>query len=273
MYQFMRAGLGFALLWGIVMAQPVASQAVSTQLRAAIAPTGTLRAAINYNNPLLAQRDRHTNMLSGVAVDLSRELARRLGIPVTLIPYGSAGAIGDASRTNSWDIAYLAVDPARAKYIDFTVPYLEVEGTYLVPADSPFRQVDELDHKGIRIAVTAKSAYDLYLSRHLKHAELVRFATTPVSIDMMVVQKLDAVAGVRTALLAAAQRLPGTRVLPGHFMTIPQAAAIPKGRPAAEQYVELFIEDLKASGFIARALKKNDLGPDDALIAPRSTTH
>jgi polar amino acid transport system substrate-binding protein len=187
---------------------------------------------------------------------------------VELIPYDAAGKISDAVKTGAWDIAYLAIDPARANDIDFTAAYIDLEGTYLVPAGSPLRRVEDVDREGVRIAVTSKSAYDLFLSRELKHAQLVHFATTPESIDLLVPQKLDAVAAVRTALITGAKKLPGSQVMAGHFMTIPQAAGVPKGRPAAATYVREFIESVKASGFVADALKRHNLTADDAVVAP-----
>ena len=245
----------------------VFAQWVTPALKAELMPTGTLRAGINYNNPLLARRDPATGELRGIAVDLSRELARRLAVPVELIPYDAAGRMADAGKAGAWDIAYLAVDPGRAGYIDFTAPYIELEGTYLVPAGSPLQRIEDVDREGVRIAVTAKSAYDLFLTRELKHAQLVRAATTPESFDLMRSQKLDAVAAVRTALVPAAREIPGSRVMSGRFMTIPQAAGIPRGRPAAARFVRQFIEEMKASGFVANALKRHGYGPDDAVVA------
>lgn len=247
-----------------------AAQSPPATIKAELAPTGVLRAAINFNNPLLATRDATTGQLRGIAVDLSGELARRIGVPLELIPYDSAGRISGSAKTGAWDIGYLAIDAQRAADIDFTAAYLELEGTYLVPADSPLQNVAEVDRAGVRIAVTANSAYDLFLSRELKHAQLVRAEATPKSIDMMMEQDLDAVAAVRTALVPAARRLPGSRIMSGHFMTIPQAAAVPKGRRAAARYVREFIEEMKASGVIAAGLKKHGLGPDDAIVAPPS---
>jgi polar amino acid transport system substrate-binding protein len=254
----------FAILLS-TMASPATT--VSASLKSAIAPTGTLRAGINYNNPLLARRDPASGELSGLAVDLSRELARRIGVPVELIPYDAAGRISDAAKSDAWDIAFLAIDPARAADIDFTAAYIELEGTYLVPANSSLQKIADVDRDGVRIAVTSKSAYDLFLSRELKHAKIVYAKTTPISIEMMIEQKLDAVAAVRTALITGAKRVPGSRVMAGHFMTIPQAAAVPKGRPEAASYVRKFIEEMKASGFVAAALKRNGFGPDDAVVA------
>jgi polar amino acid transport system substrate-binding protein len=239
----------------------------SDAVKKELAPTGTLRAAINYNNPLLAKRDPATGELSGLAVDLSRELARRVGVPLEVIPFDAAGKITGSAKKNVWDVGYLAIDPLRANEIDFTAAHVELEGTYLVPAGSPIRQIEDVDRDGVRIAVTANSAYDLFLKRTLKHAQIVRANSTPESFELMRAQKLDAVAAVRTALIAEAKKLPDSRVLNGHFMTIPQAAGVPKGRPAAARYVSDFIEEMKASGFIARTLKKYGLGPDDALVA------
>jgi polar amino acid transport system substrate-binding protein len=262
--------IALSALSSLLATVAVSAQPVSTALRVEIAPSGTLRAAINFNNPLLAQRDGANGELSGIVVDLSRELARRVGVPVELVPYDAAGKIGDAAKGGGWDIAYLGIDPMRAIDIDFTAAYLEIEGTYLVPPGSSLRNVEDVDREGIRIAITAKSAYDLFLSRELKHAQLVRFETTPISIDMMMTQKLDAVASVRTALVTGAARIPNSRVMRGHFMTIPQAAGVPKGRPEAARFVSEFIEDVKASGFVAEALKRHGLGPDDAIVAPPS---
>lgn len=247
------------------------AQVVPPGVKAELAPTGTLRAGINYNNPILAHRDPGTGELSGIAVDLSRELARRIGVPVKIIPYDAAGKISEGAKNNVWDIAYLAIDPARADDIDFTGAYVQLEGTYLVPAGSPLQTIADVDRDGVRIAVTAQSAYDLFLTRELRHAQLVRATNTPMSIDMMIEQKLDAVAAVRTALVAVKPRVPGSRILAGHFMTIPQAAAVPSGRPLAVRYVRRFIEDVKASGFVADSLKKHGLGPDDASVAAPSS--
>jgi polar amino acid transport system substrate-binding protein len=242
----------------------------SDALKKELVPTGTLRAAINYNNPLLARRDPATGELSGLAVDLSRELAKRVGVPLKLIPYQAAGEITSSARSDAWDIGYLAVDPLRAKDIDFTAPHVELEGTYLVPAGSRLKRLADVDRDGVRIAVTANSAYDLFLSRALKHAQIVRAESTPKSFELMREQKLDAVAAVKTALVAQARQNPGSRVLSGHFMTIPQAVGLPKGRLNATRYVSDFIEEMKSSGFVATALKKYGLDQDDAIVAPQT---
>ena len=237
-------------------------------MRQELAPTGTLRAAINYNNPLLARLDPATGTPAGLAVDLSRELARRVGVRLQVIPVDAAGKITASAADNVWDLAFLAIDPVRGQNIDFTAAYIELEGTYMVPAGSAIRRIEDVDREGVRIAVTAGSAYDLFLSRELKHAQLMRAEDTPKSMQLMRDQKLDAVAAVKTALAAEASRGPGMRVLEGHFMTIPQAAGVPKGRPDAARYVRDFIEEMKASGFVASTLKKYGHGPDDAIVAP-----
>ncbi len=231
------------------------------------APTGTLRVAINHSNPILATRDPNTGELKGIAVDIARELARRLAVPVTLIPFDAAGKISDTARTNVWDLAFLGIDPARAQDIDYSASYVELEGTYLVPAGSTLRTMADVDRPNIRISVTTKSAYDLFLTRAIRNAELVRAPSTPESIDIFATRKLEALAAPRTALVPVAARLPGSRILEGHFMTIPQAAGIPKGRPAAARYLHAFIEEMKSSGFVAQALKRHGLTANDALVA------
>ena len=264
-------GIGWRIAALLLIAPLIAARAsapASDGVRKELAPTGTLRAAINFNNPLLARRDADTGEIRGLAVDLSRELARRVGVPLKIIPCDAASKITASAKDNVWDIGYLGIDPLRANDIDFTAAYVELEGTYLVPAGSSLQRIEDVDRDGVRIAVTTNSAYDLFLSRELKHARIVRADNTPQSVELLLGQKLDAVAAVRTALVTAAKQLPGSRVLSGHFMTIPQAAGVPKGRPAAARYVSEFIEEMKASGFVADALKKYGFGPDDAIVAP-----
>jgi polar amino acid transport system substrate-binding protein len=256
----------FVLVIVALLASSSAMPQVPAAVRADLAPTGTLRSAINYGNPILAQGSPATGDLRGIAVDLARELARRIGVPVTLVPYDAAGKMTDAVKTGAWDIAFLAIDPARAAEIDFTAPYVEIEGTYLVPAGSPLRTVEDVDREGVRIAISAKSAYDLFLARNLKHAQIVRAPSIPASIDLFASDKLEAVAGVRQALVTAAAKIAGSRVLDGRFMVIPQGAGVPSGRASGARYVREFIEDAKASGFVAQALKKS--GVDGATIAP-----
>jgi polar amino acid transport system substrate-binding protein len=236
--------------------------------RSELAPTGKLRAAINFGNPVLAQKDPASGEPRGVSVDLARELGRRLGVPVELITFDAAGKVFDALKKGAWDIAFLAIDPARATEIVFTAPYVVIEGTYLVPADSPLRTIQDVDRNGVRVAVGNKSAYDLYLTRTLKRAQLVRVPTSPEAIDAFLKDKLEVAAGVKQPLLQFAKTHPNVRVMDGRFMVIEQAMGTPKGREAGALYLREFIEEMKTSGFVARGLEKS--GQGDATVAPRT---
>lgn len=231
-----------------------------------LAPTGRLRAAINFGNPVLAQRDPSTGAPRGVSVDLARELGRRLNVPVELVTFDAAGKVFDALGTNAWDVAFLAIEPARAAQIAFTAPYVLIEGTYLVPASSPLRAIEDVDRDGVRIAVGNKSAYDLYLSRTLKRARIVRAPTSPAAIELFMTDRLDAAAGVRQPLVEFARSHPNLRVMDGRFMAIEQAMGTPKGREAGARYLREFVEEMKASGFVAAGLARS--GQGDAAIAP-----
>jgi polar amino acid transport system substrate-binding protein len=231
----------------------------SSSLLSDLAPTGTLRVGINYGNPILAQRDAGSGELRGIAVDLGRELGKRVGAPVELVGFESAGKMFDAAKAGAWDVAFLAVDPGRAGDISFTAPYIEIEGTYLVPAGSSVREVADVDRKGVRVGVSAKSAYDLFLSRSLQHAELVRGPTNNAGFELILAGKVDVVAGIRQHLVANAQKLAGSRVLDGRFMAIQQALGTPKGRDVAAKYLREFIEDVKASGLVAQAIERSGI--------------
>jgi polar amino acid transport system substrate-binding protein len=227
-----------------------------------LAPTGTLRAAINYGNPVLAQQAPPR----GVSVDLARELARRLGTPLELLSYDAAGKVTADATRGVWDIAFVARDPERAKDIDFTAAYVIIEGGYLVPANSPLQKVEDVDREGVRIAVGRGSAYDLYLSRSIKRATLVRAPTSPAAIPLFAQDGLEAAAGVKQPLVEYARTHPETRMLPGRFMVIEQALALPRGRPLAARYLHEFVDEMKASGFVAASLDKS--GQKDAAVAP-----
>jgi polar amino acid transport system substrate-binding protein len=236
------------------------------EARAELAATGKLRAAINFGNPVLAQKDATTGEPRGISVDLARELGRRLGVPVELVLFDAAGKVFEAMQSASLDVAFLAIDPARATEIAFTAPYVVVEGTYLVRTDSPLRTIEDVDRAGVRIAVGNKSAYDLYLSRTLKHAQLVRAPTSPAAVAMFLDERLDAAAGVRQPLLQFARTHADVRVLDGRFMAIEQAMGTPKRNEAGARYLHGFIEEMKASGFVARGLERS--GQGDAAVAP-----
>lgn len=233
-----------------------------------IAPTGRLRAAINYGNPVLAQRDVAGGEPRGVSAALARELAKRLGVELEWIQYETAGAVWAPTAVGQWDVGFLAIDPERAVRIDFTAAYVIIEGTYIVFKGSQFQQVADLDRPGVQISVGRNAAYDLYLSRTLKHAQLVRAETSSAAVELFLQQKLDAAGGVRQPLLAFAKSNDDLRVVNDSFQRIEQAMAIPKGRPTATCYVRSFVEEMKASGFISESLRIS--GQPDAVVAPAS---
>jgi polar amino acid transport system substrate-binding protein len=233
-----------------------------------LAPTGKLRAAINFGNPILAKRDGPNGPPGGVSVDLALELARRLGVEAELVLYTSAGRVVDGAKAGEWDIGFVAIDPARAVDIDYSAPYVIIEGAYLVPASSPITANDQVDRPGNRVVVGKGSAYDLYLRRELKQAKLVQAPTSPAVVDTMVAQGAEVAAGVKQQLQADARRVPNVRLLDGRFMVINQAMATPKGRPEGASYLRAFVEEMKSSGFVAAALLRHGVG--DALVAPPS---
>jgi polar amino acid transport system substrate-binding protein len=220
-----------------------------------LAPSGTLRAAINFDNTILASKDAATGEPGGISVELARELARRLAIPIAFVPYHAAAKVVEG--LGPWDICFLAVDPKRAEKIAFTNPYVVIEGAYLVSEPSAIRANDEVDRAGIRIAVSTGSAYDLYLSRNVKHATLVRTTKAKDVVPMFVAEKLEVAAGVRPMLEADVKSIPGLRMLPGRFMAINQAMGTPHGRDAGARYLSAFVEEMKASGFVAAAIARN----------------
>jgi polar amino acid transport system substrate-binding protein len=240
--------------------------AVSAAVRADLAPTGTLRVGINHGNLVLAQKNPTTGEVKGVAVDMAAELGRRLGVPVELVQYSSAGQMTDALAAGAWDVAFLAREPGRAGEIGFTAPHLLIEGTYLVPAGAPFARAADVDREGVRIAVSEKSAYDHFLTRNIKHATLVRGSGNSAGLGLLQAGRADVIAGVRQLLLMDQAKLPGSKVLEDRFMVIEQAMGMPRGREAGLAYAKAFIEDVKASGFVARALEKS--GVRGVPVAP-----
>ena len=243
---------------------------VSPDVLKDLAPDGKLRAAINFGNIVLAQKDPSTGEPRGVSADLARELGRRLGVSVEFVTYDTAGKVSDAVGTGAWTICFLANEPARAAEIAFTAPYVVIEGTYLVRSDSPLRRVADVDRAGVRVAVGHKTAYDLYLTRTVKHAELVRAPDSAAALDMFLKDRLDAAAGVRQPLVRFAQSHPDLRVMDERFMAIEQAMGVPKDRQAGARYLRGFVEEMKASGFVAAGLRQS--GQDDALVAPPSSS-
>jgi polar amino acid transport system substrate-binding protein len=233
-----------------------------------LAPSGILRAAINFGNPVLAQKNPESGEPCGVSVDLARELAKRLGVPIQMVLFDAAGKVFEAARSNAWDIAFLAVDPVRAEEILFTAPYVLIEGTYIVRDASPFHAIEEFDRPGVRIAVAKGAAYDLFLTRTIKHAELVRHETSTGAMELFVDGGLEAAAGVKQPLVEFARTHSGLRVIEGRFMSIQQAMGTPKGRPAAREFLQSFIEEMKRTGFVSSALERS--GQRGAGVAPAS---
>jgi len=256
----------FLFLAGFALASCAMTPSVDDALRREFAPTGVLRAGVNLGNPVIAQKDPGAGAPRGVGPDLARALAESLGVGIAYVTYETAGKMADAVKEGAWDVAMLADDPLRANEIAFSKPYVLIEGTYMVRRDSPLKRIDEFDRPGVKIAVGNKTAYDLYLSRTLRHAELVRPPTSIAAIELFRKEGLDAVAGVKNPLMAVAAKDPSLRVIEGNFMVIGQAAGVPRSRERAAKYLREFIEEKKRSGFVADALKRS--GVTDATVAP-----
>jgi polar amino acid transport system substrate-binding protein len=240
-------------------------------LVAVFAPTGTLRASINLGNPILAGTDPGSGAPRGVSVDLAAALAQRLGVPLAPVVFKTASQSVDAVANEQADIGFFAIDPARGAGIGFTTPYVLIEGCYLVRDDSPLTRNDEVDRPGTRVVVGAGSAYDLYLTRELKQAQIVRAPSSQAVVETFVEQGLNVAAGVKQQLEADARRRPGHRLLPGHFMVIQQAMGLPKGRgETARSFLAAFVEEMKASGFVAAALARH--GVEGASVAPAASS-
>jgi polar amino acid transport system substrate-binding protein len=251
---------------GVLHKDHIMTGGISSSLAAELAPTGRLRAAINLGNSVLAQQDPDGGPPRGVSAELARELARRLGVGIDYVTFDAAGKVVEAVKAGLWDVAFLAIDPVRAAGIAFTAPYVIIEGVYLVPKDSGFHTIADVDHDGVRVGVAQGSAYDLYLTRALKHARLVRQPSGPEALEMFMRDHLEVAAGVRQPIVAFAQAHPDTRLIPGRFMAIEQAMGTVKGREAGIAYLRSFIEEMKACGFVARALEAS--GQGDASVAP-----
>jgi len=229
---------------------------ISAALRTELAPTGTLRVALNLSNFLLVSAAPADGEPIGIAPDIGREIARRIGAPVAFVRYPSPGDLAAAASTGVWDVGLIGADPLRAAEIAFTPAYLEIEASYLVPADSPIRSIADVDRPGVRIAVGDKTAYDMYLRRTLQHATLHRAAGLEASYQLFVDEKLDALAGLKPRLVADQARQLGSRVLEGKFTAVQQAIGVPIGRSAAAGYLREFVQDIQA-GLVAQLIAKH----------------
>ena len=253
-------------LVGLILLASNAMTDITAAVRADLAPTGTLRAAINYGNFILATKDRTTGESRGVAVDLTHEIGKRLGVPVEIVPYDSVAVMGDAAPSGVWDIAFLGSDPAREKIMSFTAAYLEIEATYLVPGASPLRAAADVDRDGVRVAAPSRANYELYLSRNLKRAQLVSTPGADAAFELLATGKADALAGLTQALLGLAPKLPGSRLVEGRFMGVQQSIAVPKGKDAGLRSLREIVEEAKKSGLVARAIERT--GAQGVSVAP-----
>jgi polar amino acid transport system substrate-binding protein len=224
---------------------------MSPEIVKQLAPHGVLRAGINMSNFLLVTGRSASGDPEGVSPSMARAIAERLGVPIKYVPFPKPGELADAVGNDAWDIGLIGAEPARAEKITFTAAYVEIEATYLVPAGSPITSIAEVDRPGVRIAVSARSAYDLWLERNIKHATLIRSDGLVGAIDKFVHEKLDALAGLRPALLSDVQKMPGARILDGQFTAVQQAIGTPRANTAGAQFLAQFVEEAKASGLVA----------------------
>lgn len=229
------------------------TQALLSQL----APHGALRAGINMSNFLLVTGTAANGDPQGVAPDMAAAIADRLGVDLVLVPFAKPGLVADAAGTDRWDIGLIGAEPARAAMIEFTAAYAEIEATYLVPAGSSITTLAEVDRPGIRIAVSGRSAYGLWLERNLMHGELVRADSLDDATELFMQGGLDALAGLRTGLLADIGKMPGARILDGQFTAVQQAVGTTRGNDLAAAFLRDFVEEAKSTGLVARLIAKH----------------
>ena len=230
---------------------------MSQDAKSDLAPTGVLRAGINLSNFLLVTGKSAAGDPEGVAPDMAREIASRLGVPVKYVPYKTPGELADMADAGAWDIGLIGAEPQRAEKITFTAAYVEIEATYLVPAGSALKAIADVDKAGVRIAVTGRSAYGLWLDRNIKHATLVRSDTLDSAYDQFVRDKLDALAGLRPRLLTDVKKLPGARILEGQFTAVQQAIGTARKNAAGAAFLRKFVEEAKASGLVAGLIARH----------------
>jgi polar amino acid transport system substrate-binding protein len=232
---------------------------VSHDVVAELAPTGVLRAALNLSNFLLVSAKTADGGPAGVAPDMAAEIARRLGVPVTYVPYKTPGELADAVDANAWDVGLIGAEPQRAERITFTPAYVEIEATYLVPAGSPIQTLAEVDKPGVRISVTGRSAYGLWLDRHIEHAMLAKTGTLDSAFEQFVADKLEVLAGLKPRLLSDVEKLPGARILDGKFTAVQQAIGTSRRNPAAAEFLRGFVAEAKASGFVQGLIDRHNV--------------
>jgi polar amino acid transport system substrate-binding protein len=268
MKQFISLSLSLILLCvspfilGQSFSQLPAMKNIDSASLISFAPTGTLRVGINLGNPILANEDSNTKHLFGITIDIATEIGKRIQLPVELIPFKTAGATVDAVKSGDIDLVFVAIDPVRGADISYTPAYIQIEGAYMVQSSSPIKVNEEVDTVGTEIVVGKGSAYDLYLTREIKHASLLRAASSQAVVDDFMTGKGNVAAGVKQQLESDAKRYEGLRMLPGRFMVINQAIGIPKARSNYEStnaYLSNIITELKKSGFIADSMNRHNI--------------
>jgi polar amino acid transport system substrate-binding protein len=232
---------------------------VTEQVKAELAPSGVLRAGLNLSNFLLITGRESDGTPTGVAPDMAAEIARRRGVPVQYVPYKTPGELADAADTGVWDIGLIGAEPQRAEKIAFTPAYVEIEATYLVPAGSSIRSIADVDRPGVRISVTGRSAYGLWLERNIKQATLMRTDSLDSSFEQFVRDKLEVLAGLRPRLLSDVEKLPGARILDGKFSAVQQAIGTSRRNAAAAEFLRQFVAEAKASGFVQSLIDRHEV--------------
>jgi len=238
----------------------------SAEAIAQLAPTGTLRAAINLSNFLLVTGRTPAGDPEGVSPSMAKAIADRLGVPVSYVPFPRPGELADAIADNVWDIGLIGAEPQRAEKIAFTAAYCEIAATYLVPAGSPIRSLEEVDRPGVRIASTARAAYDLWLERNIRHATVLRSESLDAACELFLSDRLDVLAGLRPRLLTDVERIAGARILDGKFMAVQQAIGNARGNTAASDFLAAFVEEAKATGLVASLI--DHFGAHGLSVAP-----
>ncbi len=231
----------------------------SIEAKIELTPKDKLRVGVNHSNFLLSTRDPVSGAYSGIVIDLAAELARRLDVAFDVVGFKNPGLMADAAQSDMWDIAFMGSEPARANVIAFSSAYLEIDAGYLVPPGSPIQHISEVDRKDVRIALMDKSAYDLYLSRHIKHATLIRTLSIDASFEVFVRDQLEVLAGLKPRLTSDASKFPGARILDGRFTAIQQSIGTPKGRDAGAKFLLEFVEEIKATGLVETLITKHNV--------------
>jgi polar amino acid transport system substrate-binding protein len=239
------------------MRRSLTGTAMTSTLLAQLAPTGVLRAGINMSNFLLVNARTPDGGPAGVSPSLAAAIAERLGVPVRYVPYPRPGELADDAGKDAWDIGLIGAEPQRAERIAFSPAYAEIQATYMVPEGSPIATLDQVDRPGVRIAVAARAAYDLWLERNIRQAALVRAPGLDAAFELFRDEKLEALAGLLPKLLEDRPKLPGSRILEGSFTAVQQAVGCARGMDEAAAFLRDFVEEAKASGLIARLIAQH----------------